>query len=62
MKDMIPELPDPFWVGHKDHNPRNCQRDNLLVGTPSDVMMLRTSGFRPSGCPPEGQDWLLGCP
>ena len=44
MKDMIPELPNPY--GGAESQPPQLQGDNLLVGTPWEHHDAPHIGFR----------------
>jgi hypothetical protein len=36
LHSMLMEPHAPFWVVHRDHNPLNCQKDNLVLCTPTE--------------------------
>ncbi len=41
MRRLIMEPCDPFWVICEDGNPLNCQKENLVIGTPKEAMTHR---------------------
>ena len=47
----------PFWVVHKDQNPLNCQKENLIITTPKEIAesaILNTGGKTSFPARPKG--------